>query len=54
MGLARQDQESRLEDILGILHMPQYALTNGQNHAAMAAQQGRKSDLIVLVDKALQ
>jgi hypothetical protein len=53
-GLAGQDQESGLEDVLGVVLVAQDAPANGQDHAPVAAHQGLKGGLFTPADEAFQ
>jgi hypothetical protein len=53
-GLAGEDEEDRLESVLGIADVPQDAVTNTENYRTMPAHQRRERRLIPAGDKLLQ
>jgi hypothetical protein len=53
-GLARQNQESRLENIFGVLLVTEHAVAHAQHHRPVPPHQQRERRLIVLRGEALQ
>ena len=54
MRLVGQDEESRLEGILGVVAMTQHAVADAQNHRTMPAHQRRERRLFASTNKPLQ
>ena len=53
-GLAGQNEEGRLESVLGILQVRQDTATDAQDHAPVAAEQPCEGGLIVVIGKAAE
>src|SRR5262249_31090179 len=53
-GLARQDEEGRLENVLGVVPVAEQAAAHRQDHAAVPSHQGFKGGFIPCRRKALQ
>ena len=51
VGLANEDQKSSLQGVIGVIHIAEFAPTNGPHHGSMAMYQGREGGPVSLVDE---